>query len=209
MSIRVTTPPNYDANKPIAASLLKSHVSIDSAETDYDAILNLYLLAAVEVFETTTKRAILTQTVKQTFDRFPNESFFLLERAPYIGNVSIQYFSDDDEWVTLSDSVYRVSADSEVPIVQLNTNQTWPTDIHPSALEAVAVSYQCGYGASDTSVPKGIQHILASIVGDMYLNREETVIMPGAAAVELSHASKTAMKRYMLNYYELKSQRRR
>lgn len=209
MTIVVTSPPDYATNKPIALNLLKQHLSMLSTETDWDDILNMYMVAAVAEFETRTKRALLTQTVKQVFDCFPCERYFLLERAPYIGSISIQYYNELDVLTTLPTTVYRVVPYATAPIIELKTDQEWATDIHPDRYDAVEVSYQCGYGTNDSSVPVDIKRLLSSMIGDMFVNREDTVVQPGIGSAVVSRNSLDAMMKHYTGYYEHKSQGRR
>lgn len=208
MSISIITPP--DPEKPaITTALLKSHLSILADETDYDAILEMYLGSAVDEFTSKTKRAVIYQTVRQSFDQFPYETYFRLERAPLVSFTSLQYRNSAGAWVVVDPAIYSVDPLEQEPIVQLSNNRIWPGDISVQGYSNVRVQYVCGYGADETAIPFDIKRILCMIVGDSYLYREDSDARPGAGLVIVNPSSINAMRKYMLNYFEHKSQRLR
>lgn len=204
MTIVVTSAP--DPTKPaISLTLLKAHLNI--LETDYDTVLPLYTASAVAEFEAITGRALINQTVRQTFDQFPCEDYFLLEKSPVVSDIAIQYYDEEEELQTLATSVYSVNRDQVCPRVQLKEGQVWPT-IHGSRLSCVQITYQVGYGADDTFVPAPIKHILALIIGDSFVNREDSVVMPGIGSIVINWGARDMMKKYKANYYQHRSQNR-
>lgn len=209
MTVFVTSAADLEASPPITSSLLKKHISILPSEVDHDDILDLYLPSAVSEFESKTKKAVITQTYKQIFDCFPCENYFLLERSPLVTFTDIQYYDSSDTLKTLASSVYSVEPSPVCPFVQLKTDQTWPSDIHPTRLNCVEVTYSAGFGANALAIPADIRRLLAMIVGDSFLFREDTQIIPGVAQIIVTPSSFNGMQKYYSNYFEHKSQKRR
>lgn len=208
MTIAIVTPP--DATKPpILAGLLKQHLSILPAETDFDQILEMYLDGAVDEFTSRTGKAIISQVVRQSFDCFPCEDYFLLERSPVIAFTKIEYRNSSGAWVELPSTVYQVDGDNISPIVQLKDQQVWPVDIHCSMLNSVRCTYTVGFGTDETDVPMGVKRILSMLCGDSHLHREDTVVIPGATQIVVTLSSYASMRRYFSNYFEHRSQKRR
>lgn len=206
MSISIITPPDLEATPPISVDLLKVHLSILPIETDFDSLLDLYLGSAVEEFEAYTKRAILNQTVRQSFDQFPCENYFRLERAPLVSFTSLTYKNRSGAWITVDPTIYSYDIIESAPMIQLNYGKYWPTDI-ACAKNSVRLNYVVGYGEDQAAIPKDIKRILCMMVGDSHLNREDSMVQPGAGKVVVNNSSIAAMKKWMLNYFEHPSQR--
>jgi len=207
MSISIITPPDV-TKPPITIELLKSHLSILQDEIDFDEILQMYLGSAVDEFTAVTKRCIINTTVRQTFDDFPCEDYFRLERAPLVSFTSLQYRDTAGAWQTVDSSIYSYDVLEDYPILQLKEGKTWPSSLS-EGFSCVRLQYVAGYGADETTVPYDIKRILCMLIGDSYLHREESVTMPGVGLVVVNASAARAMKKYMLNYYEHASQKRR
>jgi uncharacterized phiE125 gp8 family phage protein len=190
---------------PISIELLKQHLRIIGSDDD-NTLQNLYLPAAVDAFTAYTKRALIETRVKQTFDTFPCERYFLLERAPLIELEEFR-FADSDGWSTVVDSdLYYVTSSSPAKIV-LNPNKQWPKT--REGCENVQLIYTCGYGEDDDYVPYSAKQALSMLVGDMFLHREDSIALPGIVVAQSSWDSKSLMNQYKLNFYEHASQSRR
>lgn len=207
MTIEVISPPD-PTKPPILASLLKTHLNILSSETEYDTALDLYMSSAVLEFTAITGTALITQTVKQTFDGFPScEDYFLLERGPYRELVSFTYVDSEGDTQTVDPDSYTILKTGDCPKVCLNHNYSWPSSLNLN-FGAVQITYKVGFGADETSVPKDIKHILAMLVGDSFVNRENETVMPGIGAIIVTNSSYRLMKKHKINYYEVKGQKR-
>lgn len=206
MTVRVISAP---AAQAIATSLVKEHLRI--LGTDDDAALALYIPSAIEQFEAITGRCLIKQTITQEFDSFPDVDYFLLERGtPLIQLLHIKYYDTDNVLQTFAADNYLIASSTLPPTVCLNTNKWWPTDIHPTRLGSVQVTYEAGYGTADSSVPMDIKHALSLLVGDFFNNREDSVVMPGInASVKVHWPSYRFMQKYKVNFYQHASQSRK
>jgi len=205
MTIKVTTPPAVPA---LSLDSLKEHLRVIG--TDEDSTLQLKLDAAIEIFQQYTSRALIDQTVEQSFDLFPCERNFLLERsAKTISGLTIEYYDDDNALTTFDASKYAI-ADSDVPAkVFLLDGESWPSDIHDSRPKAVLVTYTVGEGAAETDVPAKYRHALTSMVGDFQNFREDSMFAPGGTIVEIPWSSAQFITVFRTQFYEWKSQSRK
>lgn len=205
MSISISVPPNYSSSLPIDLSLLKQHCSIIPTETEHEGLLRMYCIAAAEHFEAVTKRAIFNQTVVQSFDRFPCEHYFLLERIPYVSGLAISYYDHNDELQTFDASNYQIDSSKSMVMVSRGVGKSWPTT--SERLRAVRVQYVAGHGTTSTTIPVAIQRILAILAADSFLYREDTPVAPGAVQIKTTLATENAIKMWMSIFYEHRSQK--
>lgn len=74
---------------------------------------------------------------------------------------------------------------------------------------AVVVTYVVGYGASDSNVPADIKQALSLLIGDLYRNREDSVVSSGVSRVDVNWPSVRLAKKYRTFYYQLFDQSRK
>ena len=201
------TPVN--SNKAIPLALVKEHLRVIG--DDEDSTLNLYIDTATEIFEEFAKTSLINKTIVQRFDQFPCEDYFLLEMGrPLVTFTSIQYYNKSNVLTTLDSSKYIVSAHNVPPTISLIPNQSsWVTDLHESRLQAVEVRYTSGFGTTYGDVPSDIKNILLLLIGDLYANKEDTVIMSGIGSLTVSWHATKLMQKYKSYYYEHRSQSRK
>ena len=209
MAITVVTPP---ASNALSVAAVKPHLNIEPDEIEWDAELeDIYIPSAVWNFETFTGRALITQTVKQTFDQFPSEDFFNVERYPAAAIDSIQYYDTDNTLQTFDPSNYIFVSTSTPQKVCLAYGKTWPSDIHPTRLMAVEVNYITG--EADTQLGLFQAHPefkapLCMLVADLYKNREDDEFGPGISKVQPEWTSTRLMLRLRTFFYQHQSQSR-
>ena len=202
--ITVTTPP---AQLAISLDTVKAHLLL--LETDLDVLLqNLYIPAATREVEAQIRRALITQTVEQTFDCFPSEGYFLLERCPLVSFTKLEYFDRDETWQELDSDDYQIMTGTLPPIVRIKDTKRWPVDAHRTARGGVKATYVVGYGATHTSVPVAIQQAISMMVGDMVVHREDTMALTGLKTANPGWHSKVLLDPYRVNYFEHASQSR-
>lgn len=205
MSLAIVTPP--DENKfAIELDLLKKQIHILPSETDEDDLLKLYIKSATEEFESYTGRAVLKQRLRQSFDKFPCEPCFNLERANNVELVSFEFANNLGVFADVDSDIYVLDSDSLCPRICLNNNQTWPINRATSQFNAVRLVYDCGYGEDAANVPAGVQHIIAMIAADSYVHREDTEISPGVVSVKVTWTSLNMMNKYKTHYCPFRSQ---
>lgn len=139
-----------------AISLSTLKTQLRQADPELESELKSKAEAALDWAETETGRAIVTQTVTLTLDSFPCQ--IRLPRSPLVSVTSVAYLDTAGDSQTLASSVYRVSTAAEPPVISLARNQSWPgTD---AVKDAVTVTYQAGYGSSESDVPSGLREAM-------------------------------------------------
>jgi uncharacterized phiE125 gp8 family phage protein len=153
----------------------KAHLRVDVA--DDDTLITAMIMAAAELAEQHTGRAIMTQTWELTLDAFPDA--LELTRTPVQGITSIIYADSTGTNQTLSGSAYTLdAADGYGHAYVVPAYRTsWPDT--RDQVNAVAVRYLAGY-ASAAAVPESIKSWIKLAVGSMYTNRESTVVDRGS-----------------------------
>lgn len=172
--LRLTTPPSAE---PISVADLKAHLRID--DTDSDSYLATIAAAARSAVESFLQSTILETTWTWTLETFPAQ--LLLPKGPLLTTTGLQidYVDDLGASQTLSSSSYRVSL-GPIGRIEPGYGLTWPST--RAQMDAVTVTWKSGY-PSITNVPPEIIHAIRLMAGDLYENRENTVV--GVSAMEL------------------------
>lgn len=172
----------------------KSHLRVDFA--DDDTLITDLIDAATDAIETYLHRALIQQTWRCSFDRFPypyaslsgyvdplfiqtpSQGSWLAEpvRLPkpnLISVASVKYQDLTNSQATLSSSVYVVNTDELPGTISLAYGQSWPNALY--LRNSVVIQYDAGYGASAASVPPAIIHAAKLLLSDIYTKRELSV----------------------------------
>lgn len=185
-AMTVVTPP---AAEPVSTTQAKLHLRVDISADD-TLIANL-VQAAREHVEVFLRRALVTQTWEYVMDAFPAESWLALPRPPLQSVTSITYYDEDGNGTVFSSSNYLVDTDSQPGRIVLKTGYTWPSTTLQAA-NGVRIRYVAGYGDAD-DVPEFAVAALLLLLGDLYENRENTLVGQGFASAELPFAAKALM----------------
>ncbi len=155
--------------EPVTLAEVKLHLRVeDNAD---DALIAALITAARQHAEHDTRRALVTQTWKLVLDAFP-ESVITLDRAPVSAVVSVVYIDPEGVSQTLSAAGYQLDAVTEPCRLVPAYGSTWPAT--RAQVNAVTVTYTCGYGNPDT-VPESIKRWMLLRIGALYENREEVL----------------------------------
>jgi uncharacterized phiE125 gp8 family phage protein len=133
-----------------------------------DALLTLYLQAAINYGEGITRRDFVNRTYKTFRDAFPgthgyDSSYpyntgnvgFELRRSRLQSVTSVKYLVDA-VLATVDSSVYYNTSENDYSKVLTLDGQSWPTGADVR-LQAIEIEFVAGYGADDTSVSDDIQ----------------------------------------------------
>lgn len=212
MPSRQTTAPSVE---PVSLIEAKAHLRVDV--TDDDGYISALIVAARQAAETITRRALITQSWAVTLDQFPapgqnvgSANWYgpqwgnspgplttlradgrtgfeiFLSHCPLISVDSITYTDSDGNTQTLAASAYKVDLVSEPARIVPAYGTTWPAT--RNEINAVTVTYTCGYGAAGTNVPQAIKSWMLVRIGAMYENREEVLTGRSMSAVDLPFA---------------------
>jgi uncharacterized phiE125 gp8 family phage protein len=168
-----TTPP---ADPPVSVADVKGHLRI--GHSSEDAVLEAFLAAAVSHLDGHSGilgRCMVTQTWKQPFPCWPVDGCL---RLPFpdvdVDSVEIHYLDELADDQTLADDEFEVLQDDIGAYVRLRAAFTSPA-IQDDRAAPVWVVFDAGYGDA-TKVPPTIKAAILLIVGDLYENRENTVV---------------------------------
>lgn len=162
------------AAEPLTVSEAKVHLRVD--HTSDDSYIESLIQAARVACESYQNRAYITQTRKVYLDDFPcNCRYIELPFAPLQSVSSITYYDVDGNLQTWSSSLYQVDTKAQPGVIMPVFGEDFP-ETREEKLNAVTITYVCGYGASGSSVPESIRHAMRLMIGDFYNHREDTVI---------------------------------
>ena len=160
--LTVTTPP---ASEPLTVAEAKHNLRVEH-DTE-DLLIDSLIVAAREYVEVVTGRALISQTLRLTLDRFPASCIYL-PRPPLVSVSSVAYVNGVGSTITLTNNTdYRYDAYSEPG--RLEPVTTWP--IADERLAAVTITYVAGYADAD-AVPRTIKQAMHLLIGHWYQNRE-------------------------------------
>lgn len=184
MPTRTTTAPEIE---PISAEDAKAHLRLESS--DEDGTVDGLIVAARQLVEAQTNRALITQVVTLTADRFPcccgdgwhefdgvrsRENSIKLWGGRVQSVTSIHYTDADGTDQVWGTSNYRVDTTSEPARITPAYGKTWPTTRCQTG--AVTVVYEAGYGDDAEDVPQAIRQAVLLYVGHLYENRQPVSI---------------------------------
>lgn len=189
----LVTPPTLE---PVELVRAKEHLRTDLSSSAEDALIEILVSAAREWAEGQTSRALITQTWRESFDRFPagGESpwrqgygwrrhpladqleydAIRLGLAPVQSVSSVKYIDATGAEQTMPPSDYVVDTASLPAKIRPAYGVTWP-DTRAQA-NAVTVEYVAGYGDDPASVPAPIRAAMLLVLGDLYANREAQIV---------------------------------
>lgn len=161
MSLRLVTPA---ASAAVSLAEAKAQLRVDAS--DEDTLITSLVVAATDMAEQQTRRAIMPQTWELALDAFPAE--FELTRVPVSNITSVKYTDYAGVEQTLDPSAYVLdtSDDYGYAYVRPAYGTEWP-----SAREGVKVRYVAGY-ANAAAVPEPIKQWIKLMVSTMFDNRE-------------------------------------
>lgn len=164
MALKLITPAT-----DLAVSLAEAKLHLRVETTDEDALITALIMAAAELAEQKTGRALMPQTWELTLDAFPDA--FQLTRLPVASITSIKYWDTAGSQQTLGTGLYTLDNTDDygpayvVPVY----GGSWPDT--RGQINAVAVRYVAGY-ATAAAVPASIKAWIKLQVSAMYENRE-------------------------------------
>ena len=154
-SVLVTAP----AVEPVTLAEVKLHLRID--DNADDVLLGALITAARQHAEHDTRRALVTQTRKLVLDEFPSGAI-----------TSVLYIDPDGVERTLDAAGYKLDKITEPCRLVPAYGTSWPAT--RAEINAVSVTYTCGFGAPE-AVPESIKRWMLLRIGALYENREEVL----------------------------------
>lgn len=158
MASKLITAPAAPALTLAAAKLA---LKIEVGDVEQDALIMAWIEGITDHAEHCMGRSLIHQSWRVTLDRFP--SVIRLPRPPVASVAGVKYIDAAGVLQTLAVDQYQVDTESEPGRVLPAPGVSWPSTA--TRFNAVTVEAVCGYGATDTSVPKAIHlYLLAKLV---------------------------------------------
>jgi uncharacterized phiE125 gp8 family phage protein len=183
---------------PLRLDEIKAHLRIPEGETNEDDLLNGLQDAAVEYVENHTNRKLLTQTWKVYFDDWPNGDSFEIPYPPLqsIPSTGVVYTNSTNDSTTYGSTKWASDTVSEPGrLVREYEESTWPTTATLHNNNPIAVEFVCGY-TTGSNIPQSIKSAMLLIIGDLYENREQSVVGPGWQVSRVSVAAQSLLAPY-------------
>ena len=160
--------------EPTTAAEFKSHARIDI--TDDDTLIGDYILpTARRYIEDMLTRQLINATFVLKMPRFPfGSSNVWLPNPPLVSVTSVTYLDTNGDSQTLATSEDTVDASMDPGRIHLQYSKYWPST--QLIQDAVTITFVAGYGATAASVPVSIRHAIYLIAGDLYENRENSIV---------------------------------
>jgi uncharacterized phiE125 gp8 family phage protein len=141
-----------------------------------DPQIEALLKAAVAYLEEDVRISLLTQTRRVWYDAVPCDGMFLLDRGPVASVSSVKLYDTADAATTLASSVYQLDAVSIPARLVERSGQSWNTSTSLRSVNAVAIEYVAGYGATGSFVPSPLKQAALLLVGSLFEHREQVIV---------------------------------
>ena len=184
--VATITPP---AIEPVTLTEAKAWARVELS--DDDSLITDIIQAARERVEADLKRALITQTKTLFFMAFPWSGYYSLAIRgvglnpwwfPFAQGVielpypmlqavtSVQYLDTNGTLQTIDPSQYVYTANATPGRIQPAYGTVWP--VARPQIDAVQITYTCGYGATEASVPASTRLAMRALIAANYENRE-------------------------------------
>lgn len=160
---------------PVSVAEAKQHLRVQHNEDDQ--LIGAMIAAAVSHLDGPTGilgRCLVTQTWRQDFSAWPCDGFRLPVPDVHPESVVITYLDSDGAAQTVAAELYETIEDAIGAAVYFHDEFTVPA-VKGDRRAPITITFAAGFGAAD-DVPGAIKSALLLIVGDLYENRENTVI---------------------------------
>ena len=190
-SLELTVAP---ATEPVTRAEAKLHARIET--TADDDLVDAYIVAARQLVERLTGRALITQTWTLTLDDWPRSSRddwwdgwreapistvdgadeVEIRKAPFLAITSVATIAESDGAATAwaATNYYAIKDASGFGRLVKKSSATWPTIAAGSQRlkGGIVITFTAGYGANASDVPMALRQAIKDIVAHWYENRE-------------------------------------
>lgn len=185
-----------EASTEVAVALddAKLHLRVD--HDDEDDYITALIEAATSEIDTPRGwlgRSLMTRELRLTLDDYPPYIIYL--PGPPIESIeSVEYRDRDGVIQTLDEDEYETDLLAEPGLIWPARDGDlcrgyWPTDMQCGGPDLFRVNYKAGYGDDPSDLPRIIRQWILCRVGDMYRDREGSII--GTNATQLTHVERS------------------
>lgn len=175
--------------EPITLAEAKLHLRVDT-DAD-DALITAFITAARQWAEEYTWRAFVTQTWDYALDAWPHNGQIYMPRPTLQSVTTVTYTDENGSAAVMSDADYFVDVIKKPGRIVLNSNSTWPS-VTLRRSSGIVIRFVAGYGAA-SAVPEQVKAAIKLIVGDLYENRESTIVAQGVSVVDAPFGAKALL----------------
>jgi uncharacterized phiE125 gp8 family phage protein len=187
--LKLVTPPTLE---PVTLAEAKRQANV--VASDEDSLLTALIVAARELVEQDTSRALLTQTwALKLHDWFVDK--LELPRAPLQSVTSIKYLDSAGVEQTLPASYYDVDTHREPGVIWRDEDAVWP--LVSDDANAITITYKAGYGDAAAACPGRAKQAILLLVGHWYRVREAV----GQVGTEVALAYERLIRSLRLGTY--------
>ena len=176
---------------PITIADVQQHLRLGTLDAGEQAELEMMIESATELAESFCNREWRSGDSSALFDFFPTASSIPLTVNADIQAISgISYYNGSHEMTSFTSFRYvNIAGRSKIyPAF----DATWPTDCNNLPFNII-VDLTVG---DELNVPSSVKSAILLIVGDLYENRENTVIDQGISSVSLSVTAERLLTPY-------------
>lgn len=179
------------STEPITLDEAKAQLRFTSDAED--SIISSLIVAARDLCESETGRALMPQTWESSHCGFWNG--MCLNRAPVASIASIKYTDANGTEQTLADTEYMLdNASDAFARVVLAPNKSWPPSYF--GINTVRIRYLAGYANAD-AVPQALKQWMLLQISNWFRNRESVSV--GVVATKMDYVDN------LLNAYRIYS----
>lgn len=187
MGLTLLTPPSTE---PISVEEAKLHLRVWSDAED--TLIQSLVIAARELVEGRTRRALAKQTWRLSIDEFPCNGIIRLPMPPLLAVNSVKYTDLAGAEATLDPAQYAVDLASLPGKIDRAYLAIWP--LTRCQANSVRVEFECGYSDSPADIPEGIKAAMKLLIGSWYETREGVNV--GNIVTEMPMAVEALLWRY-------------
>lgn len=184
------------AVEPVSVADVKAQLRIDHSDED-DLLAGLITAARLHVEQGILRAALVSQTWDYTLDTWP-AGVLHLPRPPLISVSSVTYTDDDGGSGTVTATNYQVVASKHSSMpgrLALTSSGTWPS-VTLRDMAGVTIRFVAGFGTAAADVPQPIRQAILLVIGDLYENRENSLIGQGLTVMPLPFAARMLLQPY-------------
>lgn len=181
MGLQLIAPPGLE---PVSLAEAKAHLRVD--HDDEDASIARLIVAARERCEGMTGRAFILQSWRLWRDAWPDCVPLVLSipKPPLMSLTSVTAYDRSGAATTLSSDAYIVDSAAVPGRIVLKDTAVLPVNLREA--NAIAVSFQAGYGANASDVPAAIRAAVLTLIAHLYEARGESAVPPPDAVAQLA-----------------------
>lgn len=177
MPAQLISPP---AIEPVTLASAKAHLRVET--TDDDDLIGALITASRVLVEVTTRRLLITQRWRLSYDRWPSDGLIELRTTPLQSVDQVAIYDAGGHATPVDPDAYQIDRVS-VPARLLLTVAA--ARLQPaSAVAGIAIDVTAGYGNSGLTVPQPLQLAMMMLVARWYETRDGTAIGTIPASIQ-------------------------